>query len=57
MQTWTNLKGENFISKLPPQSPFRTETSNLKKPLVVAPFQTKDMSKGLIAKDIQSLME
>ena len=30
MQTWTNYKGEKFISKLPPQSPFRMETLNLK---------------------------
>ena len=57
MQTWTNLKGEKFVSKLPPQSPFRMETSNPKKPIVVAPFQTKEISEPVTAKDIQSLME
>ena len=57
MQIWTNLKREKFMSELPPQSPFRIKTSNLKKLVVTTPFQTKDVSEGVTAKDIQSLME
>ena len=57
MQTWTNLKGEKFMSELPPQSPFGIKTSNSKKPIVAAPFQTNDISESVSAKDIRSLME
>ena len=57
MQTWTNLNGEKFISELPPQSPFKLETSNPKMLVVITPFQIKDVSESVIAKDIQSLIE
>ena len=43
--------------ELPPQIPFRMETSNPKKLIVTAPFQTKDVSENVSTKDIQSLME